>query len=149
MKPREKLIFRLLLLPLLFCSWQGFAQNTVSSGNWSDPGVWSTGSVPAATATVNVNHPLILDQNIVITTGTYNVFADVADLPGGSNYTLTAIVTGGTLDIKAGTTTFGGSGLDNSTLIVRSGATLILGSTTINNNASVTVEAGGTLIING
>jgi hypothetical protein len=128
MRPREKLIYLLLVLPLLFCSWQGFAQNTVTSGNWSDPGTWSTGSVPTATATVNVNHPLILDQNINITTGTYNFFADVTDLPGG---------------------TFVGSGLDNSTLIVRAGATLILGSTTINNNASVTIEAGGTLIING
>ena len=123
--------------------------NTTSSGNWSDPSVWSTGVVPTGSTTVNVNNPLILDQNITISTGTYNFYQNVTDLPGGGSYSLTATTTGGTLDIKAGTTTFGGSALDNSILFVRSGATLILGTTTINNNATITVEVGGTLIING
>ena len=138
-----------LFLAVFAIACQLNAQNTVSSGNWSDPSVWSTGVVPTGSSTVNVNNPLILDQNVTISTGTYNFFQNVTDLPGGASYGLTATTVGGTLDIKAGTTTFGGSALDNSTLFVRSGATLILGPTTINNNASITIEVGGTLIING
>lgn len=124
--------------------------NTVSSANWSDPTVWSTGVVPGGATTVNVNNPLILDQNITITTGTYSFFQNVTDLPGGTAYTLTANTTGGVLDIKAGTTTFEGAAtLNNSTLFVRTGATLIIGPLTLNNNITVTIESGGTLIING
>src|SRR5260221_7051936 len=137
-------------LGLTMIVWQSNAQtNTISSGNWSDASLWSTGVVPGGAATVNVNNALILDQNLTITTGTYSFFQNVTDLPGGGNYSLTATTIGGTLDIKAGTTTFGGSALDNCTLFVRSGATLIIGATTINNNATLTVEAGGTLIVNG
>jgi len=124
--------------------------NTVSSGNWSDPTVWSTGAVPGGATTVNVTIPLVLDQNLTITTGTYSFFQNVTDLPGGTAYTLTANTAGGVLDVKAGTTTFEGAAvLNNSTLIVRTGATLITGAFTLNNNATVTVESGGTLIING
>ena len=138
---------------LLFTSVVGLAgaqTTSVSSGNWSDPSVWSTGVVPPATATVNVVHPLILDQNITITTGTYSFFQNVTDAPGGTAFTLTANTAGGTLDIKAGTTTYeGAASFDNSTLFVRNGATLIVGPLTINNNTNLTVESGGTLIING
>jgi hypothetical protein len=132
--------------------------NTVTSGNWSDGSVWSTGSVPLSTATVNVSQPITLDQNITITTGTYNfgyngsanVIVNITDAPGGTAYTLTETTSGGVLDIKAGTTTFEGAAtFDNSTLFVRNGATLIIGPTTIANGTTITVEAGGTLIING
>ena len=124
--------------------------NTVTSGNWSDPTVWSTGVVPVGATTVNVTIPLVLDQNLTITTGTYSFFQNVTDLPGGTAYTLTATTSGGVVDIKAGTTTFEGSAvLNNSTLIVRTGATLILGSITMGNGTTVTVESGATLIVNG
>ena len=124
--------------------------NTVSSGNWTDPTVWSTGVVPGGATTVNVNNPLTLDQNITITTGTYSFFQNVTDVPGGTAYTLTAITAGGVLDIKAGTTTFEGAAtLNNSTLFVRTGATLIIGPLTMGNGTTVTIETGATLIING
>ena len=124
--------------------------NTVASGNWSDPTVWSTGVVPVGATTVNVTIPLVLDQNLTITTGTYSFFQNVTDLPGGTAYTLTATTAGGVVDIKAGTTTFGGSAvLNNSTLTVRTGATLILGSITMGNGTTITVESGATLIVNG
>jgi hypothetical protein len=151
-------VFVLSVVGILFTINIMAQTSTVTSGNWSDGSVWSTGSIPANTATVNVSHPITLDQNITITTGTYNfgydgtanVIVNVTDAPAGTAYTLTMTTSGGTLDIKSGTTTFeGAASLDNSTLYVRNGATLILGATTINNGTHITVEAGGTLIVNG
>lgn len=129
----------------------GWSQtNTVSTGDWNDASVWSTGTIPGGATTVNVNNPLILNTNLTITTGTYNFFQNVTDVSGGSAYSLTATTSGGTLDIKAGVTTFEGTmNLDNSNLFVRNGATLIVGATTVNNQSHVTIESGGTLIING
>jgi hypothetical protein len=124
-----------------------FAQTaTVSGGNWSDATIWSNG-VPAAATNTTVSHPLILDANITVSGTTY-FSQNVTDVAGGSNYSLTL---NGTLDVTAGTTTFGGNGTlaNGSKLYVRNGATLILGNTDIGNNVTLLVEAGGTLIING
>lgn len=130
--------------------------NSISSGNWSDPTVWSTGVVPPITATVNAGDQLTIDQNITVGSGTFrfgydgtaNTGASITDNPGGTAYSLTATTGGGTLDIRSGTTTFEGTAnFDNSTIIVRAGATLIIGATTIGNNTQITVA--GTLIING
>jgi hypothetical protein len=146
----------LLIFILLGINLIGAAQNTVTSGNWSDPSVWSGGAVPAATGTVNVSNPLTINQNITITTGTYNfgyngtsaVAVNVTDPPGGTAYTLTSVTTGGSLTIWAGTTTFGGAAsIDNSTLWVKAGATLIIGPLDINNGSTIIVD--GTLIVNG
>ncbi|MBL7859420.1 MAG: T9SS type A sorting domain-containing protein [Cyclobacteriaceae bacterium] len=139
----------------IFCLLSAFrvaiAQTTtVSSGNWNDASVWSPATVPTANTNVDVTIPVVLNQNITIGTGDYFFFQNVTDLPGGTNYTLTANTAGGILDIKAGTTTFGGAAtFSNSTIIVRNGATLILGATNINNGTTLLIEAGGTLIVNG
>ncbi len=147
---------RIALVGLVLISVGVLAQNTTTSGNWSDPSVWSGGAVPAATGTVNVSNPLTIDQNITITTGTYNfgydgttpVAANVTDAPGGTAYTLTSLTAGGSLIIWAGTTTFEGlASIDNSTLWVKAGATLILGPLDINNGSTIIVD--GTLIVNG
>jgi hypothetical protein len=131
------------------------AQTTsLSTGLWSDGTTWSTGAVPLATATVQVNHSVFIDQDITITTGDF-FFGQagapdeyITDVSGGAAYTLTAITAGGVIDVLDGITTFEGAGnIDNSTLIVRAGATLILGGLTINNQTLV--EVYGTLIING
>jgi|GEM_PF-4317450 len=143
-----RIFFVGLILTLSLASSVFGQTTTVSSGNYSDGSVWSTGAVPAGTATVNVLNPLILDQNITISTGTFSFFSNVTDLPGSAAAQLT--MTGGTLDIRSGTTTFEGTAsLTNATLTVRNGATLILGATTLNNGNTITIEAGGTLIING
>lgn len=119
---------------------------TVSGGDWSDASNWSNG-VPTAATTTTVVSPMVLTTNISIS-DTYTFSQSVTDVVGNSNYSLTV---GGTLDVTAGTTTFGGNGTlsNGSTLIVRNGATLILGNTSVGNNVTLLIEAGGTLIING
>ena len=116
-----------IILALVSLAFSGnlFAQNTITSGNWSDPTVWSAG-VPAATGTVNASNPITIDQNITITTGTYNfgyngtsaVSTNLTDVAG--THTLTATSSGGSLIIWAGTTTFGGAASwNNSTIWVK------------------------------
>jgi hypothetical protein len=119
---------------------------TVSGGDWSDASNWSNG-VPAAGTTTTVVSPMVLTTDISIS-GTYTFSQNVTDVAGNSNYSLTV---DGTLDVTAGTTTFGGNGTlsNGSTLIVRNGATLILGNTSVGNNVTLLIESGGTLIING
>ncbi len=126
--------------------------NTVTSGAWSDPTVWSPSTVPVNTTTANINHPLTIDQNISISTGTYTINASSTDFSGGTAYTLT--MTGGTLTIGNGsntpTVTFeGAAAFTNATVTVKTGATLILGGTTFNNGNTVVVESGATIIVNG
>lgn len=142
------------VLGMLLClvGVQSWAQNTITSGTWADPTVWSTGVVPTAAGTVVVSHPLTIDANIAISTGNYTFNASSTDFSGAPNYTFT--MTGGTLTVGNGsnspTVTFGGAGsFLNATVTVKSGATLILGATTVNNGNVINVESGGTLIING
>lgn len=125
------------------------AQTSIAGGNWNETAVWSTGIVPTATSTTNANHPLILDTNISIGSGgTYTMNNYVTDLSGGSAYTLT--MTGGTLEVVSDTTTFeGAASFTNCTVIVRSGAALVIGTMTKGNKTDITVEAGGYLIVNG
>src|SRR5579859_918177 len=124
------------------------AQNTITSGNWSDPTVWSGGAVPAAGGTVNENNPLTIDQNLG-PSGTWTFNSNATDQPGGTAYTFNP--TGGTTTISAGVTvTFEGTSNLNGAKIDVFG-TLILGATQISNNGAnnITIEPGGTLIING
>lgn len=138
---------------LLFCFlslvW-GSATNaqttSIASGNWNDVTVWSSG-VPGPTTNASVSHPLLINQNILISTGYYTFAANATD---NTNFSLT-VGNGGVIDVTAGTTTFGGNGNINNgaSLYVRSGATLILGNTSIGNGATIIIDAGGTLRING
>ena len=45
---------------------------TVASGNWSDPSIWSTGTVPGDGDTVRINsgHTVVIDQDLTIGDGT-------------------------------------------------------------------------------
>jgi Secretion system C-terminal sorting domain len=127
--------------------------NSTTSGNWNDINVWSTGVVPVNTTNVNVNHPITINQNIAITTGDYTVNSNATDLPGGTAFNL-SVGALGIFDVYGyvvfeGTGSTAGGGPNDATLIVRNGATLVLGTTSINNKSIVLVEAGGTLIING
>ncbi len=146
-----------ILVGLFFFSLELFAQTTsLSTGNWSDGTIWSTGVPPLSNATVNINNTITIDQNIVVTTGTYNFGAAgapdeyITDTPGGTAYTLTATTSGGVLNFLDGVTTFEGiASIDNISLVIESGATLIVGGLQINNNTNINVKAGGTLIVNG
>lgn len=121
---------------------------SVTSGNWSDATVWSSGSIPDPATSINVNHPVTIDNNISIGGGSYSFSADVIDFPDRTNYTLT--MQKAVLDIRSGTTAFGGAAsFVGSTVYVRNGATLVLGGVTLNNDNTVVVETGGTLIVNG
>lgn len=144
----------LFLLFLLGIGTQLSAQtNTVTSGNWNDITVWSTGVVPVNTTTANINHPLTINQNVTISTGYYTVNSNATDLPGGTAFNL-SVGSQGTFDVYGyvvfeGTASTAGSGPNFATLTVRNGATLVVGATTINNKSIIVVEAGGTLIVNG
>jgi hypothetical protein len=146
----SKLRITLFTAALLTSSIISYAQTTVSSGNWSDATVWSTGAVPVANNNVNATKPLILDQNITIGTGDWVFSQNVTDVAGGSAASLSAQGSGCSLEITAGTTTFEGNAtFQNCTLTIRNGATLILGATLLNNNNIINIEAGGVLIVNG
>ena len=162
---------RLALIGFSIVSIGLWGQTTsLSTGNWSDPSIWSTGVVPPATATVNVNHTVSIDQNILVTTGTFNfgisdaggecdgtATADesITDIAGGTAHTLTALTSGGTLNFLDGVTTFeGGAAFDNCTINVACGATLILGifggtTNILDINNGTTINVNGTLIVNG
>lgn len=127
--------------------------NSVTSGNWTDVSVWSTGTVPVNTTNTNVNHPLTIDQNITISTGNYVLNSNVTDVPGGTAYNL-SVGAQGIFDVYGyvvfeGTASTTGGGPNFASITVRNGGTLVLGATTINNKSTILVEAGGTLIING
>lgn len=135
------------------CTLASGQTNSVTSGNWNDITVWSPATVPGSTTNVNVNHPLTINQDIVISTGDYVVNSNATDLPGGTAYNL-SVGGQGLFDVYGyvvfeGTTTTAGGGANYAALTVRNGATLVVGATAINNKSTITVEAGGTLIING
>jgi hypothetical protein len=154
---------RIAIVGLILISFYGVwgQTSTSSTGNWSDPSIWSAG-VPTTTSTANVNNTITIDQNVSVTSGTFSFGVCAAavgtgctstsddvlitDEPGGNAYTLTA--TGGTILIKEGITTFEGTAtLDNVTLTIYRHATLILGATQFLNQSNITIY--GTLIING
>jgi len=131
------------------------AQTTQTSGSWSDPSIWSGGSVPAAGGTVTVNNPVTIDGNLS-PTGSWTFNSNATDQPGGTAYTFNPGAGTNTITISSGSVvTFegGSSGTPNvfgsGTVLVY--GTLILGYTQLGNsgNLNITVESGGTLIING
>jgi len=132
-----------------------FSQNTVTSGRWSDPTVWSGGAVPAAGGTVNVNSALTLDASLS-PTGAWTFNSNTIDLPGGTAYTFNPNAGTNTISVNAGTTVSFEGGTSGTPNLFSGGTinvygTLILGYTQLNNsgNLNITVAAGGTLIING
>lgn len=127
--------------------------NSVTSGNWNDITVWSTGVVPINTTNANVNHPLTINQDITISTGDYTINSNATDLPLGTAFNL-SVGGQGVFDVYGyvvfeGTASTTGGGPNDATLIVRNGGTLVVGATSINNKSIILVEAGGTLIVNG
>ena len=132
-----------------------FAQTTQTSGNWSDPSIWSGGAVPAASGTVNVNNPVTIDGNLS-PTGAWTFNSNATDQPGGTAYTFNPGAGTNTITVSPGSiVTFegGSSGTPNvfSSGTINIYGTLVLGYTQLNNggNLKITIESGGTLIING
>ncbi|MBS1665926.1 MAG: T9SS type A sorting domain-containing protein [Bacteroidetes bacterium] len=148
---RNAFLSLILLLAINFC----YGQTTVTSGNWSDPTVWSGSTVPLPGGTVVVNNPLTIDASLS-PTGAMTFNSNTTDQPGGTAYTFNPNAGTNSINISAGAiVTFEGgtSGSPNSfnggTLNIY--GTLILGYTQINNSANmnIVVHPGGTLIING
>jgi len=145
------------LISLLFIifSTSGHAQNSVTSGAWSDPTVWSGGAVPLASGTVSVSNPLTIDASLS-PTGAMTFGSNATDQPGGTAYTFNPNTGTNTVTINAGVTVSFEGGTSGTPNAFNSGTidifgTLILGYTDLNNsgNLKIKVEAGGTLIING
>lgn len=74
----------------------GGAINSLADGNWSDPSIWSTGTVPSCSDLVTINHNVTADMNATIGNLTIN----------GSALLITnsAINVTGTFTISAGGT---------------------------------------------
>ena len=127
--------------------------NTVSSGTWNDPSIWSAG-VPTGTSIANVINVVEINTDISIGSGgVFSISQNATDFPGGTEHSL-FVDGGGTLDVQGGTTYFGGAlpsmTANGASIRVRNGATLILaGPTSFANGTTVLIDAGGTLIING
>ena len=144
-----------LIAAIVLISTICYSQTTVTSGNWTDPTVWSGGAVPAASGTVTVSNPLTIDTNLS-PTGTWTFSSNTTDPPGGTAYTFNPAAGTNTITISTGyRVTFegGSSGTPNA---FNSGTidiygTLVLGYTQLNNSANlnINVKAGGTLIIYG
>ena len=77
-----------------------FGQTTQSSGNWSDPSIWSGGSVPAAGGTVTVSNPVTIDGNLS-PTGTWTFSSNATDQPGGTAYTFNPAAGSNTITINS------------------------------------------------
>jgi len=132
-----------------------FSQSTQTSGNWNDPSIWSGGSVPAASGTVNVNNPTVIDGNLS-PTGNWTFSSNATDQPGGTAYTFNPNAGTNTIKVDSNeTVTFEGgtSGTPNafSSGTIDIYGTMILGYTQLNNsgNLNITIEPSGTLIIYG
>ena len=132
-----------------------FAQTTQTSGNWNDPSIWSGGAVPAASGTVTVSNPVTIDGNLS-PTGTWTFNNNATDQSGGTAYTFNPGAGTNAITINAGKTVTFEGGTPATHNIFSSGTihiygTLILGYTDFNNsgNLNVTIESGGTLIVNG
>jgi hypothetical protein len=114
----------------------------------SQPYMANSNSVPGANDNVIVvaGSNITLNTSIVIGTGTYTFHGNVTD--NGAN-TLTAITTGGKLQISSNsTTTFGGIAIwSDSTITVDTGSNLITGALTINNKTDIIID--GNLTVNG
>ncbi|MDO6432705.1 T9SS type A sorting domain-containing protein [Flavitalea sp. BT771] len=148
---KQSLIFSCLLMFTI----ASFAQNTVASGNWSDPTIWSGGATPAASGTVNVNNPLTLDASLS-PTGKWTFNSNAIDQPGGTAYTFNPNAGADTISIDSAMTVSFEGGTSGTPNLFSGGTitvygTLILGYTQLNNSGSlnVIVEPGGILIING
>src|SRR6185503_14291820 len=87
-----------ILLPIV--AW---SQSTVTSGDWSDPSVWSGGAVPAAGGTVTTSHPLTVDTNLS-PTGTWTFSSTVTDPVGGTAHTFNPNAGTNVITISAGAT---------------------------------------------
>lgn len=126
--------------------WVPAAISTVKSGNWSDPTVWSTGTVPTAadTVTINVNYNVTLDQ-----TGNVNALTISATAAG------TALLAVGNNTLNAGSITIkGGAAGTTSALIVGNGTINVTGNLTfmgtaaqaqLTSTGSSTINVGGNL----
>src|SRR6185437_7034957 len=140
---------------LIALTGHSFAQTTQTSGNWSDPTIWSGGAVPASGGTVTVDNPVTIDANLS-PTGSVTFNSNTTDQSGGTAYTFNPAAGTNTITVSAASTVTFEGGTSGTPNVFSSGTinvygTLILGYTNLTNssNLNITVESGGALIING
>ena len=140
---------------LIALTGHSFAQTTQTSGNWSDPTIWSGGAVPASGSTVTVDNPVTIDANLS-PTGSVTFNSNTTDQSGGTAYTFNPAAGTNTITVSAASTVTFEGGTSGTPNVFSSGTinvygTLILGYTNLTNssNLNITVESGGALIING
>src|SRR5258707_4244651 len=136
---------RIILISILLSMTSFFvdAQSTVTSGNWSDPTVWSGGAVPLAGGTVNANNPLAIDASLS-PTGPLTFASNATDQPGGTAYTFNPNTGTGVVTVNAGTTVTFEGGTSGTPNAFNSGSidvfgTLILGYTQLNNSSLLNI----------
>lgn len=136
-------------------------QTTDAAPNWNNSLSWNPLGVPSSHASLNVKHSLIIDKDIIVEGGNYEIRAELTDEGDGDAYQLSISKRGndsGFFDLYANATLEGKLEVkQEGKLIIRSGNTLevgIPGSSGIEyasfaNNSRVIIEAGGVLIVNG
>jgi formylmethanofuran dehydrogenase subunit C len=124
------------------------SKNTNTSGNWGTGSNWTPAGVPLASDDATVNNAMTINTNIAINLlSSYYINAPSIDLAGGTAHTVTV---SGLLDVAANMTIEGALTVNaTGQLIVRNGATLTVGSAAFVALSSITIEQGGTLIVNG
>ena len=140
---------------MLQYSVQAATKSTNTAGPWNTGTNWTTTGAPASGDIANVNHTMSINTNIAISAGGYyTINSPAIDAPGGTAYTLTVggtLLGGfGTLEVKSNMTFEGALTVnDFGRLIIRNGAVLTVGAATFAALSDVTIDEGGTLIVNG
>ncbi len=151
-----KSYFGVLVVLMVMGSAPIFAQtSTTTSGTWNDATIWSSG-VPGVTTTATVNNPTEINTNLSISTGAYTFNQSATDFAGGTEYSLTKNNTGSLTVNSGAVVNFNAAcSITDGTITVNAGGTLIITapSTTaglsLPNNASLDFFIYGTLIIYG
>ncbi|MBI4649338.1 MAG: T9SS type A sorting domain-containing protein [Bacteroidia bacterium] len=121
----KKSIFSIILLFSVLTIWAR-EHNSLIAGNWSNPGTWDSGRVPAANDVVNISHAVTLDTDV----------SDCEEITINGSGSLKG--SGHNLRIK-----------NNHSLIVKTGAELEVNDIQFDNGSTIDIEAGTDIKVQG